>query len=114
MMKLRAEEITQIIKKQLADYDAKLDVAETGSVLTDCEAQCVAVAVELHAQQLLGVTGGFAFCPDCLARARPINPAPLLDRTNQRVSRAPDESQRSAQLIADDGGPDAAFERLVQ
>ena len=33
-MKLRAEEITQIIKKQLADFEAKLDVAETGSVLT--------------------------------------------------------------------------------
>ncbi|HEY8278552.1 MAG TPA: F0F1 ATP synthase subunit alpha [Bdellovibrionota bacterium] len=33
-MKLRAEEITQIIKKQLADFDAKLDVAETGTVLT--------------------------------------------------------------------------------
>jgi F-type H+-transporting ATPase subunit alpha len=34
MMKLRAEEITQIIKKQLADFDAKLDVSETGTVLT--------------------------------------------------------------------------------
>jgi F-type H+-transporting ATPase subunit alpha len=34
MMKLRAEEITQIIKKQLANFEAKLDVAETGSVLT--------------------------------------------------------------------------------
>jgi len=34
MMKLRAEEITQIIKKQLADFESKLDVAETGSVLT--------------------------------------------------------------------------------
>jgi len=33
-MKLRAEEITQIIKKQLADFDAKLDVAETGTVMT--------------------------------------------------------------------------------
>ena len=33
-MKLRAEEITQIIKKQLADFEAKLDVAETGTVLT--------------------------------------------------------------------------------
>ncbi|RYZ99253.1 MAG: F0F1 ATP synthase subunit alpha [Proteobacteria bacterium] len=33
-MKLRAEEITQIIKKQLANFEAKLDVAETGSVLT--------------------------------------------------------------------------------
>lgn len=33
-MKLRAEEITQIIKKQISDFDAKLDVAETGSVLT--------------------------------------------------------------------------------
>ncbi len=33
-MKLRAEEITQIIKKQLVDFDAKLDVAETGTVLT--------------------------------------------------------------------------------
>lgn len=33
-MKLRAEEITQIIKKQLADFESKLDVAETGSVLT--------------------------------------------------------------------------------
>ena len=32
-MKLRAEEITQIIKKQLADFDAKLDVSETGTVL---------------------------------------------------------------------------------
>jgi F-type H+/Na+-transporting ATPase subunit alpha len=34
VMKLRAEEITQIIKKQLADFEAKLDVAETGTVLT--------------------------------------------------------------------------------
>jgi F-type H+-transporting ATPase subunit alpha len=33
-MKLRAEEITQIIKKQLADFEAKLDIAETGTVLT--------------------------------------------------------------------------------
>ena len=33
-MKLRAEEITQIIKKQLADFEAKLDVAETGTVIT--------------------------------------------------------------------------------
>jgi len=33
-MKLRAEEITQIIKKQLADFESKLDVAETGTVLT--------------------------------------------------------------------------------
>lgn len=33
-MKLRAEEITQIIKRQLADFEAKLDVAETGTVLT--------------------------------------------------------------------------------
>ncbi len=33
-MKLRPEEITQIIKKQLADFEAKLDVAETGTVLT--------------------------------------------------------------------------------
>ena len=34
MLKLRAEEITQIIKKQLADFETKLDVAETGTVLT--------------------------------------------------------------------------------
>ncbi|MGZ3693359.1 MAG: F0F1 ATP synthase subunit alpha [Bdellovibrionota bacterium] len=33
-MKLRAEEITSIIKKQLADFESKLDVAETGTVLT--------------------------------------------------------------------------------
>lgn len=33
-MKLRAEEITQIIKKQLADFETKLDVAETGTVIT--------------------------------------------------------------------------------
>lgn len=33
-MKLRAEEITQIIRRQLADFEAKLDVAETGTVLT--------------------------------------------------------------------------------
>ncbi|MCO5142412.1 MAG: F0F1 ATP synthase subunit alpha [Oligoflexia bacterium] len=33
-MKLRADEISQIIKKQIADFDTKLDVAETGSVLT--------------------------------------------------------------------------------
>lgn len=33
-MKLRAEEITQIIKKQLSDFESKLDVAETGTVLT--------------------------------------------------------------------------------
>ena len=33
-MKLRAEEITQIIKKQLSDFESRLDVAETGTVLT--------------------------------------------------------------------------------
>jgi F-type H+/Na+-transporting ATPase subunit alpha len=33
-MKLRAEEITQIIKRQLADFETKLEVAETGNVLT--------------------------------------------------------------------------------
>ncbi len=32
-MKLRAEEITQIIKKQLADFEVRLDVSETGTVL---------------------------------------------------------------------------------
>ena len=33
-MKLRAEEITQIIKRQLADFEARLDVSETGTVLS--------------------------------------------------------------------------------
>ena len=33
-MKLRADEITQIIKKQLADFEVRLNVSETGTVLT--------------------------------------------------------------------------------
>ena len=31
--KLRAEEITQLIKKQLSDYEKKIEVAETGTVI---------------------------------------------------------------------------------
>ena len=34
MNKIRPEEITQLIKKQLADYENKIEVAETGSVIT--------------------------------------------------------------------------------
>ena len=33
MNKIRAEEITQLIKKQLSDYEKKVDVAETGTVI---------------------------------------------------------------------------------
>ena len=33
-MQLRAEEISEIIKKQIASYDKAVDVMETGSVLT--------------------------------------------------------------------------------
>ncbi|HBQ14424.1 MAG TPA: F0F1 ATP synthase subunit alpha, partial [Myxococcales bacterium] len=33
-MQLRAEEISEIIKKQIASYDKSVDVMETGSVLT--------------------------------------------------------------------------------
>ena len=33
-MQLRAEEISEIIKKQIASYDKTVDVMETGSVLT--------------------------------------------------------------------------------
>src|SRR5262245_16104780 len=34
MIKVRPEEITQLIKKQLSDYESKVEVAETGSVIT--------------------------------------------------------------------------------
>ena len=34
MIQIRPEEITQILKSQLADFDKKLDVAETGTVVT--------------------------------------------------------------------------------
>jgi F-type H+-transporting ATPase subunit alpha len=33
-MQIRADEITQILKSQLADFEKKLDVSETGSVIT--------------------------------------------------------------------------------
>ncbi|MGE0614686.1 MAG: F0F1 ATP synthase subunit alpha [Bacteriovoracia bacterium] len=33
-MQIRAEEITQILKSQLADFEKKLDVSETGTVIT--------------------------------------------------------------------------------
>ncbi len=33
MNKIRAEEITQLIKKQLSDYEKKVEVAETGTVI---------------------------------------------------------------------------------
>ena len=34
MIKIRAEEITQLIRKQLADYEKKVEVAETGTVIS--------------------------------------------------------------------------------
>lgn len=34
MIKVRPEEITQLIKKQLSDFESKVEVAETGSVIT--------------------------------------------------------------------------------
>src|SRR6267143_4758792 len=80
-------------------------MAESASPLTDCKAQRVAVTVELDAQQLLRIAGGFALHPNRLARSRPIDPAPLVDGTDQRLSRAPDESQRLSQLVTDHGGP---------
>src|SRR5688572_19850762 len=33
-MQIRSEEITQILKSQLADFEKKLDVSETGTVVT--------------------------------------------------------------------------------
>ncbi|MBW1848478.1 MAG: F0F1 ATP synthase subunit alpha, partial [Deltaproteobacteria bacterium] len=33
-MELRAEEISQIIKGQIADYDKKVELSETGTVLS--------------------------------------------------------------------------------
>src|SRR6266851_2864087 len=89
-------------------------MAESASLLADCKAQRVAVTVELDAQQLLGVAGGFALHPNRLARSRPIDPTPLVDGTDQRLSRAPDESQRLSQLVTDHGGPPPppAVERL--
>lgn len=33
MIKIRPEEITQLIKRQLADYEKKVEVAETGTVI---------------------------------------------------------------------------------
>src|SRR2546428_9093013 len=87
-------------------------MAETGSLLADCKAQRVAVAVELDTQQLLRVAGGFAFHPDRLARSRPIDSPSLADGADQRISGAPDQSQRLSQLVADHGGPHATVEWL--
>src|SRR3989442_10086618 len=89
-------------------------MAETDSLLTDCKAQRVAVAVELDTQQLLRVAGGFALHPDRLARSRPIDPAPLADGADQRISGAPHQSQRLSQLVADHGGPHTTVEWLGQ
>ena len=33
-MQIRAEEISSIIKQQISDYDARTEVAETGTVLS--------------------------------------------------------------------------------
>ena len=33
-MELRAEEISQIIKEQITDYDKKVELSETGTVLS--------------------------------------------------------------------------------
>ena len=33
-MELRAEEISQIIKEQIKDYDKKVELSETGTVLS--------------------------------------------------------------------------------
>ena len=33
-MELRAEEISQIIKEQITDYDKKIELSETGTVLS--------------------------------------------------------------------------------
>ena len=34
MVQIRPEEITQILKSQLADFEKKVDVSETGTVVT--------------------------------------------------------------------------------
>src|SRR2546430_16696082 len=87
-------------------------MAETGSLLADCKAQRVAVAVELDTQQLLRVAGGFALHPNRFARSRPIDSPSLANGTDQRLSGAPDQSQRLSQLVADHGGPHTTVEGL--
>src|SRR3989442_7010822 len=87
-------------------------MAETGSLLADCKAQRVAVAVELDTQQLLRVAGGFALHPNRFARSRPIDSPSLANGTDQRLSGAPDQSQRLSQLVADHGGPHTTVEWL--
>src|SRR5437879_12646901 len=87
-------------------------MAETGSLLADCKAQRVAVAVELDTQQLLRVAGGFALHPNRFARSRPIDSPSRANGTDQRLSGAPHQSQRLSQLVADDGGPHIAVEWL--
>ena len=89
-----------------------MQVAETRAELSYCEAQRVTIAVQVHAEELLRVSRRRTLFPDRLARARPIDPAPLGDGTRQRFARAPNKTERAARLVADHGRPHLARQRL--
>jgi len=56
---IRAEEITQVISKQIKDYEKKLDVSETGTVLSVGDGIARVYGVEnAMAMELLEFTGG--------------------------------------------------------
>ncbi|MCK4535028.1 MAG: F0F1 ATP synthase subunit alpha, partial [Syntrophobacterales bacterium] len=56
---IRAEEITQVISKQIKDYEKKLDVSETGTVLSVGDGIARVYGVEnAMAMELLEFSGG--------------------------------------------------------
>src|SRR2546422_6800281 len=51
------------------------------------EAQRIAVAIQVHAHQLLRIARRRALLPQRLARARPVDALALRDRTRERLTR---------------------------
>ena len=60
-MDLRAEEISQILKDQIANYEARVDVAETGTILSVGDGICrIHGLANAVAGELLELPGGVA------------------------------------------------------
>src|SRR2546422_11195549 len=72
------------------------------------EAQRIAVAIQVHAHQLLRIARRRALLPQRLARARPVDALALRDRTRERLTRAPNEAQRVHPFVVHDRGPDGS------
>ncbi len=91
-MQIRAEEISSIIKQQIADFERKTEVAETGTVLSVEAARLVLLLAEKDRFEILEevVAETEALADERVGRARAYvsTAIPLTDAQQQRLTRA--------------------------